>query len=262
MIVTASALITLMSAPSTLQANAQSAAAIRDCAECPAITPIANRGGKDPASPILMTVYPITWHEYLVAVRAANCKLPANLNGKPVDITRANVDDDHPVTGVIVDDFACYINWLNRASGKTYRLPTPAEWLAAARTAPARIEHWDIMDRGNAVERSRNDPREAISGGIIRPVGLGKPSSDGVFDLEGNGGEATSESRPGPNKKICDEYGQRYCRAVVTFGFDAADASKPYRTQGLNLQGYPQIALSYRLVRNSVSAAPPKEKRR
>jgi formylglycine-generating enzyme required for sulfatase activity len=38
------------------------------------------------------------------------------------------MEDNHPVVHVSWNDAQAYCNWLKNATGKTYRLPTEAEW--------------------------------------------------------------------------------------------------------------------------------------
>jgi formylglycine-generating enzyme required for sulfatase activity len=51
--------------------------------------------------------------------------------------TRGNIrpesDSSHPVIHVSWNDATEYCNWLSKQSGRTYRLPTEAEWEFAAR---------------------------------------------------------------------------------------------------------------------------------
>ena len=46
--------------------------------------------------------------------------------------------DDYPVLNVTWNDAVAFCKWLSRKEGKTYRLPTEAEWEYAARAARRR----------------------------------------------------------------------------------------------------------------------------
>jgi formylglycine-generating enzyme required for sulfatase activity len=57
--------------------------------------------------------------------------------------------DDHPVVYVSSVEAVRYCQWLSQQDGKTYRLPTEAEWEYAARGTDRRRFPWGNQDRGS-----------------------------------------------------------------------------------------------------------------
>jgi formylglycine-generating enzyme required for sulfatase activity len=118
--------------------------------------------------------------------------------------------EDHPVVWVGWEDAAAYCAWLTKETGRLYRLPTEAEWEAAARGKDKRIYPWgDDWDpsRLNSKETSEElsilppastvrrlwDMIQAvfgpIPGGRTTRVGQFSPRGDspyGVADMAGN----------------------------------------------------------------------------
>jgi formylglycine-generating enzyme required for sulfatase activity/calcineurin-like phosphoesterase family protein/energy-coupling factor transporter ATP-binding protein EcfA2 len=87
-----------------------------------------------------------------------------------------------PVVGVSWYEAAAYANWLNKITGKPYRLPTEAEWEKAARGIEARKYPW-----GNKFDKNLCNSSESELG-RTSPVGIfpkGK-SPFGCFDMAGN----------------------------------------------------------------------------
>jgi len=88
-----------------------------------------------------------------------------------------------PVVGVTWFEARAYCNWLtaNAADGKTYRLPTEAEYEAAARGKQGRM-----FSYGNTFDENRCNTYEGRIG-RTSPVGIfDNATPEGVFDLSGN----------------------------------------------------------------------------
>jgi formylglycine-generating enzyme required for sulfatase activity len=101
--------------------------------------------------------------------------------------------DQYPVLGVNWDAAVAYTKWLSTRTGKTYRLPTEAEWEKAARSTDQRRYPW-----GNAIDRSFANFVGAQAYDTGRPVGYydgslrgelqtrSNASPYGAFDMAGN----------------------------------------------------------------------------
>jgi formylglycine-generating enzyme required for sulfatase activity len=93
-----------------------------------------------------------------------------------------------PVVGICWHEARAYCAWLSHQSGQTYRLPTEAEWEAAARGREARTYPW----RGDFDSARCNTFESHIRG--TTPVGV-FPSGDtpeGLSDMAGNVWDWTS----------------------------------------------------------------------
>jgi len=122
--------------------------------------------------------------------------------------------DEHPVVDVDWDDAMAFCKWLSRKDGKTYRLPTEAEWEYACRAGTttryysgndpeslAKVGNVaDAAAKANHLARVPNiaDPAvEAKFAYIVTikasdgyaytaPVGSFKPNAFGLYDMHGN----------------------------------------------------------------------------
>jgi formylglycine-generating enzyme required for sulfatase activity len=108
--------------------------------------------------------------------------------------------DDHPVVIVSRDDALAFCEWLSRKEGRTYRLPTEAEWEYACRGGTTtRYSSGDdpetlakVANVADATIRAKfpkwkHPPIKASDGYMFTsPVGSFKPNAFGLYDMHGN----------------------------------------------------------------------------
>ena len=102
--------------------------------------------------------------------------------------------DDHPVSCVSWNDAVAYIEWLNRAAGGGWRLPTEAEWEYAARAGTQSARYWGDGDSGACRYASVADkghgwePNFDCDDGFkwVAPVGRFQSNTWGLKDMLGN----------------------------------------------------------------------------
>ncbi|RZI44456.1 formylglycine-generating enzyme family protein [Herbaspirillum sp. HC18] len=109
-------------------------------------------------------------------------------------------DDDHPVVNVTWNDAVAMAKWLSRKEGKTYRLPTEAEWEYAARAGTRTRYHsgddpQSLLRVANVFDAAAKKNWEkwaafAVDGSdgfpFTAPVGSFEPNAFGLFDMHGN----------------------------------------------------------------------------
>ena len=110
--------------------------------------------------------------------------------------------NEHPVVNVSWNDAKAYCEWLSRKEGKTYRLPTEAEWEYACR-AGTKSRYWNSSDPEDLVSidnvwdgaaKSRfefavNTLTGSDGHAFSAPVGRFKPNPFGLYDMHGNAAE-------------------------------------------------------------------------
>ncbi len=115
--------------------------------------------------------------------------------------------EDHPVLNVTFQDALAMAKWLSAKEGKTYRLPTEAEWEYACRAGQrtryqngndpeALTKDANLFDQDSA----KNWPKWAgeaskASDGyeFTSPAGSFRPNAFGLYDMHGNAWEWTSD---------------------------------------------------------------------
>jgi sulfatase modifying factor 1 len=107
--------------------------------------------------------------------------------------------DEHPVVNVSRNDTVAFCEWLSKKEGKTYRLPTEAEWEYACRAGTTtRYHSGDDPETLATVANVADATAKAkfpdwtwtikASDGYVftAPVGQFKPNAFGLYDMHGN----------------------------------------------------------------------------
>jgi formylglycine-generating enzyme required for sulfatase activity len=106
--------------------------------------------------------------------------------------------DDHPVVNVSWNDATAFAEWLSRKEGKTYRLPTEAEWEYACRAGttsryscgddPEGLAAVGNIADGTAKQKYPNLTTISARDGYVytAPVGRFQPNAFGLYDMHGN----------------------------------------------------------------------------
>jgi formylglycine-generating enzyme required for sulfatase activity len=147
---------------------------------------------------------PVTNAQYAAFVQATGHDPPGDWQQKQPPSDR----QEHPVVKVSWHDAAAYCRWLAEKSGRTYRLPTEAEWEKAARGPEGLIYPW-----GNAWEAGRCNTEEDGKGGTT-PVGAYPDGASpyGVLDMAGNVWEWTISL-----------WGENWEKPAFGYPYDSAD---------------------------------------
>jgi formylglycine-generating enzyme required for sulfatase activity/predicted Ser/Thr protein kinase len=121
---------------------------------------------------------PLTNTQYAAFVQATGYEQPELWKGgKP-----PRGKEDHPVVNVSWNDAAAYCAWLSEVTGKSYFLPSEAEWEKGARGSDGRIYPW-----GNQWDAERCNSK-AGGQGVTTPVGAYPQGASpyGLLDMAGN----------------------------------------------------------------------------
>jgi formylglycine-generating enzyme required for sulfatase activity len=103
---------------------------------------------------------------------------------------------DRPVVNVSFSDAQTYLKWLSAKTGRTYRLPSEAEWEYAARAGSTQdftfgddraqiCAYANVADAASAYEWRNPDCADPFAARTA-PTGSFKPNAFGLFDMHGN----------------------------------------------------------------------------
>jgi formylglycine-generating enzyme len=149
--------------------------------------------------PFYLGTYHVTRGQYRQFVRDSGYKTEAAKGDDAWQNAGFEQTDEHPVVNVSWNDAVAFCKWLSHKEGKTYRLPTEAEWEYACRAGtttrystgddPATLAKVaNVADATfNAKFPGRRDTIKASDGYVFTaPVGQFKPNAFGFYDMHGN----------------------------------------------------------------------------
>jgi formylglycine-generating enzyme required for sulfatase activity len=164
---------------------------VTDCPGCPVLVSLPasaftmGSNSSDPSekpahratikAPFAIGKYELTVEQWNKCVAAGACQ-PAGTDG--------SAPKDAPVRDVSWDDAQRYLKWLSTLTGKSYRLPTEAEWEYAARAGTSTRYWWgDQMSKGKANCKECGDPWSAQA-----PASVGSFAANpfGLYDTAGS----------------------------------------------------------------------------
>ena len=117
-------------------------------------------------------------HNYFIALTEVTQRQYRAVMGA-LPCVQAATGDDLPVQGVMWDEAVAFCKKLSESDGRTYRLPTEAEWEVACRAGT----------RSPFAGSGRLDPMgwyQATSRGLPHPVSGKNPNHWGLSDMHGN----------------------------------------------------------------------------
>lgn len=99
------------------------------------------------------------------------------------------VDPDFPITGLGWNFAQDYARWLSAKAGRTYRLPSEAEWEYAARGGRVRPEDAPGADKAGHPGGSSVPANQCRRSGNLYPVATNSPNPFGLYDMTINAAE-------------------------------------------------------------------------
>jgi formylglycine-generating enzyme required for sulfatase activity len=157
--------------------------------------------------PYYLGVHEVTVGQFRSFIRASGYQVEALVQGPSWENAGGEQSEDHPVVAISHADALAFCRWLSKKEGRTYRLPTEAEWEHAARS-----------NRANDGAAGPANDRDLGLGKPV-PVGCFGPGVLGFCDLAGNVAEwcadwyapdyyadSPEDDPPGPPKPAGDPH--------------------------------------------------------
>lgn len=220
---------------------------VKDCAECPEMAELpAGRyvmGYSPPdAEPPSSEAEPAYNQYYRVRLGPAHCVAI----DRPFAIARTEVtvgdwhrcqwdgacrplpatggfDPDYPVTGLGWNLAQDYVRWLSAKAGRTYRLPSEAEWEYAARGGLAHPEDAPGADKAGHPGCSSVPASQCRRSGSLYPVTSNAPNAFGLYDMTINAAEWVQDCAHAYDEKTSGQeaVGAGECSHRVVRGFQS-----------------------------------------
>lgn len=181
--------------PSTERAGLKE---LKDCPDCPTLIALpagaftmgsnADDPSEKPAHPVTIGA-PFALGKYEVSLEQWNACVAAD--ACPRIASAGNLPATTPVRDVSWEDAQQYVKWLSKTSGKSYRLPSEAEWEYAARGGTSTRYWWGEQLRpGNANCKGCGEPWQAAG---PAPAGSFAANPYGFHDMNGSVWEWVSD---------------------------------------------------------------------
>jgi formylglycine-generating enzyme required for sulfatase activity len=157
-------------------------------------------------------------------------------------------DDDHPVVQVTWNDANAFVEWLSETEGKTYRLPTEAEWEYVCKAGSKNL--YQISDNSSSLskvgnvadsvfeKRYPNMTAIGCTDNVLHtcPVGMFQPNDFRVFDMHGNVAEFCADffgdySNEEVNNPVGPDVGEEVCVRGGGWNGDAETCLSAFRYQ-------------------------------
>lgn len=152
--------------------------------------------------PYWMATTHVTVAQFAAFVKATGYVTDGEKNPIAGEWTKPRIPqrDDHPVVLVTWPDTLAFCTWLSRKEGRTYHLPTEAQWEYAARGGTTTTYFWgNDPDGGKGYANCADNSLKGNTGSpppsyfnwtdgyqATSPVGSFKPNAFGLYDMIGN----------------------------------------------------------------------------